>query len=153
MFENDMIPAYVPCATANLAREFEVEVEKFCGNVPLYDLLHKYKEVFGPLPPPQDACPLVQMDLILKQEWEGKDLRQKCWPMPKVDQEELELQGEELVKAGLAEAYAPGKFPEVCSPTFPVDKKESKTHRMVSQSKKLNARCKPMLHTSLVWNK
>ena len=47
------------------------------------------------------------MDLILKPEWEGKALRQKCWPLPKADQEELELQAEELVMAGLAEAYPP----------------------------------------------
>jgi hypothetical protein len=94
-----------PNATTNLAGEFDIEVEKFKGDPQLYELLIKYKEVFGPLPPPQDACPLVQMDLILKPEWEGKALRQKCWPMPKVDQEELELQAEELVKAGLAEAY------------------------------------------------
>ena len=63
------------------------------------------------------------MDVILKPEWEGKALRQKCWPLPKADQEELELQAEEIVKVGLAEAYPPGKFPEVCSPTFLVDKK------------------------------
>ena len=143
LFESVDLPTSNPSATTNLVGDFDLEVEKFSGNPQLYALLLKYKEVFGPLPPPQEACPLVQMDLILKPEWEGKALRQKCWPLPKADQEELELQAEELVKAGLAEAYPPGKFPEVCSPTFLVDKKDSKTRRMVIQFKKLNARCKP----------
>ena len=38
--------------------------------------------------------------------------------MPKTEQDELEMQAEELVKAGLAEAFPPGEYPQVCSPTF-----------------------------------
>ncbi len=82
------------------------------------------------------------MDLELKEEWVGKPLRQKCWPMPILDQQELELQAEELLKAGLAETFPPGQIPHFCSPTFLVDKKESKTRRMVIQFRKLNARTK-----------
>ncbi len=63
--------------------------------------------------------------------------------MPKIEQEELEMQAEELVKAGLAEAFPPGEYPQVCSPTFLVPKKDSQTHRMVIQYRKLNSRCKP----------
>ena len=66
------------------------------------------------------------MDLILKPKWEGKALRQKCWPLPKADQEELELQAEELVKAGLAEAYPPGKFPKFVRPRSWLIKKTPK---------------------------
>ena len=73
----------------------------------------------------------------------GKPLRQKCWPMPKVEQDEMELQAEELVKAGLAEPFPPGEYPQACSPTFLVPKKDSKVNRMVIQYRKLNARCKP----------
>ena len=127
----------------NLHGEFENEVQKYKDNQRLYQLLLKYKEVFGPLPPPSSACPLVQCDLQLKEEWVGKPLRQKCWPMPKIEQDELEMQAEELVKAGLAEPFPPGEYPQVCSPTFLVPKKDSKTHRMVIQFRKLNSRCKP----------
>jgi len=60
--------------------------------------------------------------------------------MPLADQQELELQAEELLKAGLAEAFPLGQIPHFCSPTFLVDKKESKTRRMVIQFRKLISR-------------
>lgn len=104
--------------TQNLQGEFDVEVEKHKDNPRLYALLQKYREVFGPLPPPSEACPLVQMDLQLKEEWLGKPLRQKCWPMPKADMDELEMQAEELVRAGLAEAYPPGNTHKCAHPPF-----------------------------------
>ena len=53
------------------------------------------------------------------------------------------MQAEELVKAGLAEPFPPGKIHHVCSPTFLVDKKDSKTRRMVINFGKLNSRTKP----------
>ena len=84
--------------------ELEKDLERFCGNPRLLDLLCKYKEIVGPLPTPSAACLLVQMDLELKDEWIGKPLRQKCWPMPLPDQEEINLQAEGLLKGGLAEA-------------------------------------------------
>ena len=71
--------------TQNLQGEFEKEVEKYRDNPRLFELLNKYKEVFGPLPPPSAACPLAQMDIQMKEEWKGKPLRQKCWPMPMKD--------------------------------------------------------------------
>ena len=133
---------FQPEETENLHGEFEKDVEQYRSRPKLFDLLVKYKEIFGPLPPPSSACPLVLMDLQLKEEWEGKPLRQKCWPMPLVDQQEIEQQAEELLKAGLAEAFPPGQIPHFCSPTFLVDKKESKTRRMVIQFKTLNSRTK-----------
>ena len=107
------------------------------------DLLLKYAEVFGPLPPPGQGCKLVEMDLELKPEWASAPLRGKCWPMSEIDCKEIESQVDELVQSGLVEPFAPGTFPKYCTPTFLVDKKESKTRRMVGQYSKLNARTKP----------
>ena len=133
---------FQPEETENLHGELEKDLDKYKNEPRLYNLLCKYKDIFGPLPPPQNACPLVQMDIQLKEEWVGKPLRQKCWPLPVKDQEEIEQQANELLKAGLIEAFPPGEIPLVCSPTFLVDKKESKTRRMVIHFRKLNARAK-----------
>ena len=133
---------FAPEETENLHGELEKDLEKYKAQPKLYNLLWKYKEVFGPLPPPENACPLVQMDVQLKEEWKDKPLRQKCWPLPVEDQKEIEQQAEELLKAGLIEAFPKGEIPLVCSPTFLVDKKESKTRRMVIHFRKLNARSK-----------
>ena len=62
--------------------------------------------------------------------------------MPLADQQEIEQQANELLQAGLAEAFPPGEIPHFCSPTFLVDKKDSKTRRMVIQFRKLNSRTK-----------
>ena len=134
---------FVPEETDNLHGECKEYLEKFQGKPRLVDLLRKYQESFGALPTPSSGCPLVQMDIELKEEWVGKPLRQKCWPMPLADQQELELQAEELLKAGLAEAFPLGQIPHFCSPTFLVDKRDSKTRRMVIQFRKLNSRTKP----------
>ena len=54
------------------------------------------------------------------------------------DAQEIQKQVQELVESGLVEAYPKGKNPTHCSPTFLVEKKESKTKRMVGQYKKVN---------------
>ena len=83
------------------------------------------------------------MDLELKDEWKDAPLRGECWTMSTQDCAEIEAQVDELVQAGLVEPFPPGTFPKYCSPTFLVDKKESKTRRMVGQYVKLNRRTKP----------
>ena len=128
--------------TENLHGELEQDLARFLDQPRLHELLCKYKEIFGPLPPPSLGCPLVQMDIQLKEEWIGKPLRQRCWPMAVNDQNEIEQQANELLKAGLIESFPPGEIPLVCSPTFLVDKKDSKTRRMVIQFRKLNSRSK-----------
>ena len=62
---------FQPEETENLHGEFEKDVEKYRAKPKLFDLLTRFKEIFGPLPPPSAACPLVQMDLQLKDEWVG----------------------------------------------------------------------------------
>ena len=129
--------------TENLHGEFEKDLARFAGQPKLVELLTKYKEAFVPLPPPEKGCKLAVMDLELKEEFRGQTLRQKCWPMPKEDALEIEKQVQELVDAGLVEPFPVGEFPKHCSPTFLVDKRESKTRRMVGQYVKLNKRTKP----------
>ena len=58
--------------------------------------------------------------------------------MAQNEAQEIEMQTNELLRAGLIEAFPPGEIPLFCSPTFLVDKKESKTKRMVIQF------CKPL---------
>ena len=127
-------------STENLQGEFDKELQHFDGA--LRELLIKYKDVFGPLSPPGRGCKLAIMDLELKEEFKGRTLRQKCWPMSKEDADEIEKQVNELVEAGMVEPFPVGSFPQHCSPTFLVDKKESKTKRMVGQYAKLNKKCK-----------
>ena len=73
-------------------------------------------------------------------------LKSKCWPMPKPDQEEIENQATEMVRAGLAEEYNGKEFPKFCSPTILVEKeknkevKTSKSRRMCVDYRKLNKR-------------
>ena len=83
------------------------------------------------------------MDVELKEEFRHQPLRAKCWPMPPQDCAEIEAQVDELVQAGLLEPFPPGEYPKYCTPTFLVDKKDSKTRRMVGQYSRLNKRCKP----------
>ena len=84
------------------------------------------------------------MDLQLKKEWENSTLRTKCWPMPKIDQEEIEQQAQEMVAAGLAQEYGGKDFPKFWSPTLLVEKeknkqvKTSKNRRMCIDYRKLN---------------
>ena len=54
--------------TENLHGEFEKDLEKYLDRPILKSLLLKYKDIFGPLPPPGSGCQLVQMDLELKEE-------------------------------------------------------------------------------------
>ena len=70
---------------------------------------------------------MAELDLEIKDEFQGKAIRQKCWPMPEADVLENEKPVQELVDAGLVEPFPVGSFPKHCSPTFLVEKKESKT--------------------------
>ena len=137
--------------------EFGKDLEKFQNEDPrLVQLLVKHKEVFGELPPPQKGQTLVQLDLQIEKEFEGMPLKSKCWPMPKPDQEEIENQANEMVRAGLAEEYTGKDFPKFCSPTMLVEKeknkevKTSKSRRMCVDYRKLNKRT--MLHVGSLPN-
>ena len=86
---------FLPQETENLHGELEKDLEKFRTNPRLFDLL----------PPPSAGCPLVLMDIELKEEWEGKPLRQRCWPMSINEQQEINLQAEEILNFPPQEKY------------------------------------------------
>ena len=65
----------------------------------------KYKKVLGPLPPPGSGCRLAELDLEIKDEFQGEAIRRKCWPMPEADVLEIEKQVQELVDAGFVEPF------------------------------------------------
>ena len=120
----------------------------------LLELLTKHKEVFSELPPPSKGQILVQIDLKLKKEFEHSNIRSKCWPMPKVDQGEIETEANEMLRAGLAEEFSKKEFLRFCSPTLLVDKekgveqKASKSRRMCVDYRKLNQR--PQVHAGSI---
>ena len=129
--------------TENLQGEFEKDISKYDDRPQLKELLVKYKKVFGPLPPPGSGCKLAELDLEIKDEFQRKAIRQKGWPVPEADVLEIENQVQELVDAGLIEPFPVGSFPKHCPPTFLVEKKETKTRRMVGHYVKLNKMTKP----------
>ena len=124
--------------TENLQGDLETDLARFESNPELKTLLQKYVDIFGQLPSPGMGCQLVQCDLELKEEFKGRVIRGKCWPMSDADASEIQKQVQELVEVGLVEAYPKGRTPTFCSPTFLVEKKESRTKRMVGQYKKVN---------------
>ena len=130
--------------SSNIQGDFESDLAKISCSPEIKNLIFRYKEVFGPLPPHKsgEGCKLVVMDIELKHEFKHLPLRSKCLPMPPQDCAEIEAQVDELVNAGLLEPFPPGEFPKYCSPTFLVDKKDSKTRRMVGKYVKLNKRSK-----------
>ena len=130
-------------STGNLGGDFEVDLQKFSANPQLTKLLRDHQEVFGPLLPPGKGVNIVTMDIELREEWKNTPLRGKCWAMPEKDVLEIDRQVQELIDSGLVGAYPPGTYPKHCTPTFLVDKKESKVRRMVGNYVKLNQRCKP----------
>ena len=107
------------------------------------EILPNFQAVFGPLPPPGQGPKIVTMDIELKEEWKNAPLRGKCFPMPERDVQEIDRQVQELVDAKLVEPYPTGTYPKYCTPTFLVDKKDSKVRRMVGNYVKLNQRTKP----------
>ena len=109
---------FQPEETENLHGEVEKDLERFKGNPRLFQLLSKFKDIFGPLPPPSAGCTLVQMDVQLREEWVGKPLRQKCWPMPLPDQQKIEQQAGEFLRVGLIEVSPRGNTPVLLSNVF-----------------------------------
>ena len=70
--------------------------------------------------------------------------------MSKADCEEIDKQVGELLDAGLVREIPHGQYPKYCSATFLVEKKESRSKRMVGNYVQLNKRTKP--HASFLPN-
>ena len=68
------------------------------------EVLARYEEAFGPLPPPGSSKKLVRMDLELKPEYQDQRITSRGYPCSKEDQDEIMRQVLELVEAGMCEA-------------------------------------------------
>ena len=85
----------------------------------------------GALPPPLSCKKLVQMDLILKAEFEKTRVRRRPHPAPQEQVEEIERQIQECNDVGLVEEYKKADYPHHCSPCFLVAKPGSTALRLV----------------------
>jgi len=83
--------------TGNQSGDIEKDFKRFSKQPELFEVLKKFVEGFGPLPPASQGTKLVSMDIPLKKEFENTPLRGKCWPMPEEDVLEIEQQVEELI--------------------------------------------------------
>ena len=54
--------------TGNLGGDLEKDMRRFLDQPKLTQVMRKYAEVFGPLPPPGQGTKLVTMDIELKEQ-------------------------------------------------------------------------------------
>ena len=101
-------------------------------------LIKTHLEVFGALQPPASCDKLVQMDLNLKPEFVGHNIRRRPYPAPKEQADEIERQIQECIDAGLVLEYKDRDYPQHCSPCFFVAKPGSTAKRLVVDYGRLN---------------
>ena len=87
--------------------------------------------MFGELPPPASYDKLVQKDLKLKPEFVGHKIRRRTYAAPKEQADEIELQIQECIDAGLVLEYKDGDYSQHSSPCFMVAKPGSTAKRLV----------------------
>ena len=125
--------------------DFVQKIESLNPDLRLKKLLLTYEELFGALPPPLSCKKLVQMDLILKPEFQKTRVRRRPYPAPQEQIEEIERQIQECIDAGLVEEYKKGDYPHHCSPCFLVAKPGSTAQRLVVDYGEVNKkRPKPL---------
>ena len=122
------------------SEDFMSKVEEHDERV--WNILHKYQEVFGPSPSPGTCKKLVELDLELKEEHAKDRIRSKPYPCSKADMDEIMRQVLECVEAALIEEYKEGDYPKHCSPCFLVAKPGSTAKRLVVDYQKLNHKIK-----------
>lgn len=93
-----------------------------CEQEEIKDLIMRYKDVGGALPPPGSVPKHALMDLELKPESIGKSIRSRPYGGTQVDSDEIDRQCDELLAKGFVGEYAKGEYPKHCSPCFLVDK-------------------------------
>ena len=71
------------------------------------------------------------MDLKLEPKFEGSVVRQRPYPAPQDQIDEIERQIHECIDAGLVEEYKHGDYPRHCSPCFLVAEPGSTAMRLV----------------------
>ena len=97
----------------------------------LSNLVQKYHEVFGALPPPLSCKNVVQMDLKLKTEFEGSVVRRRPYSAPEDQIDRVECRIQECIDAGLVEESKRGDYPRHCSSSLLVANPGSTAMRLV----------------------
>ena len=103
---------------SNLHSDEDMEVKIKLLDPLVQKLIRTYLDVFGELPPPASCDKLVQMDLKLKPEFVGHNIRRRPYPAPKEQADEIERRIQECIDAGLVLEYKDGDYPGHCSPCF-----------------------------------
>ena len=115
----------------NAEEDFSETPENMNLDPHLSKLIQKYQDVFGVLPLPLSCKKLVQMDLKIKPEFEGSEVKLRPYPVPQDQIDEIERQIQECIDAGLVEKYKHRNYPGHCSPCFLVAKPGSTAMRLV----------------------
>ena len=127
----DHLPTSNTQGASNLHSDEDMEDKIKVLDPRVHKLIRTYLEVFGELPPLTSCDKLVQMDLKLKPEFVGHNIRRRPYPAPKEQADEIERQIQECIDAGLVLEYKDGDYPLHCSPCFLVAKPGSTAKRLV----------------------
>ena len=109
-------------------------------------LIRTYLAVFGELPTAASCDKLVQVDLKLRPEFVGHEIRRRPYPAPKEQADEIERQIQECIDAGLVLQYRDRDCPQHCSPCFLLVKPGSTAKRLVVDYGELNK--KTLVHAN-----
>ena len=134
----DHLPASIHQGASNLHSDGDMEDKRKFLEPRVQKLIRTYLEVFGKLTPPASCDKLVQMDLKLKPEFVGHQIRRRPSPAPKEQADEIERQVQECIDAGLVLEYKDGDYPQHCSPCFLVTKPGSTAKPLVVDCRELN---------------
>ena len=127
----DHLPTYIHQWASNLHSDEDMEDKIKLLHPRVQKLIRTYLEVFGELPQPASRDKLVQMDLKLKPEFVGHEIRRRPYPAPKEQADEIERQIQECIDAGLVLEHKDGDCPKHCSPCLLVAKPASTAKRLV----------------------
>ena len=134
----DHLPASIHQGASNLHSDEDMEDKIKLLDPRVQKLIRTYLEVLAELPPPASFDKLVQMDLKLKPEFVGHEIRRRPYPAPKEQADEIERQIQECIDAGMVLEYKDGDYPQHCSPCFLVAKPGSTAKRLVVDYGELN---------------
>ena len=144
----DHLPASIHQGASNLHSDEDVEEKIQLLDPRLQKLIRTYLEVFGELPPQASCEKLIQMDLKLKPEFLGHEIRIGTYPAPKEQADEIERQIPDCIDAGIVLGYKDGD--QHCSPCFLVAKPGSTAKRLVVDYAELNK--KVLYHSGSIPN-
>ena len=130
--------------------DFVEKLESMNLDPHLSKLIQNYQKVFGALPPPLSCKKVVQVDHKLKPEFGGSVVRRRPYPAPQDQIDEIELEIQECIDAGLVEEYKHGDYPRHCSPCFLVAKPGSTAMRLVVDYGEVNE--KTQIHSGSIPN-